>query len=172
MPPLIKILPSSRAKEERKRRLFMKKIVLAFATGFGSGYAPIASGTFGTAVAILYYLCVMHLEPAFYLLFCVAFTFFAIWTASIAEKHFGKKDPGEVVIDEIIGYLITMFMIEPAGITIVAGFFIFRFFDIVKPPPVRYIDKNMPGGAGIVLDDVMAGVYSWIVMYLIFGGGL
>lgn len=150
----------------------MKKIVLAFATGFGSGYAPVASGTFGTAVAILFYLGVMRLEPPFYLLFCVAFIFFAIWTASIAEAHFGRKDPGEVVIDEIAGYLITMFMIPPAGITIVAGFFIFRFFDIVKPPPARYIDKKMPGGAGIVLDDVMSGIYSWIVMYLLFGQGL
>ncbi len=148
-------------------------------TGFFVGYAPVAPGTCGSFFALaLYFLLTEYLSfdnisilnihiPSFILyLFLLTFLFLVgVWTATRCESFWGK-DPGKVVIDEVVGMLITIgFM--PLNFTIMlAGFFIFRAFDIFKPPPIRLLEK-LPGGWGIMADDVLAGVYANIVLRLI-----
>ena len=80
------------------------------------------------------------------------------------EKVLRIKDPGLIVIDEIAGYLVTMFLSPPDVIHIVAGFFLFRFFDILKPPPVRQAERFFPGGVGVMADDLLAGAYAWLCL--------
>ena len=93
-----------------------------------------------------------------------------VWVGILAADHMEKvlriKDPGVVVIDEIAGYLVTMFLAPPTVFHVVAGFFLFRFFDILKPPPVRQSENFFPGGVGIMADDLLAGVYAWISLRL------
>jgi len=154
-----------------------KTAIILLTTGFGSGYAPIASGTFGTVVGILYFLAFMHLPAVVYFWLLTLLTIIACWASGYAEQIFNQKDSGKIVIDEIVGYLFTMFMVPVAFGSgseiihdflpkVIAGFFLFRFTDILKPFPARWIDKNMGGGSGVVLDDVVAGVYANILMHL------
>ena len=136
------------------------------ATGAGSGYSPIASGTAGTVVAIPLFLLMAQLDVLPYLVILGAVVWVGILAADHMEKVLRIKDPGVVVIDEIAGYLVTMFLAPPTVFHIVAGFFLFRFFDILKPPPVRQSEKFFPGGVGIMADDLLAGVYAWISLRL------
>jgi phosphatidylglycerophosphatase A len=85
------------------------------------------------------------------------------------EKVLRIKDPGLIVIDEIAGYLVTMFLSPPDVIHIVAGFFLFRFFDILKPPPVRQAERFFPGGVGVMADDLLAGAYAWLCLRVMEG---
>ena len=96
----------------------------------------------------------------------------AIYIADVAEKILGEKDPGCIVIDEIAGYVVTLSMVPVQMSTLVAGFFIFRFFDIVKPGPVKYFENNFSGGAGVVLDDVMAGILSAVLLRILYLSGV
>ncbi len=164
-----------------------KKNLLAriIATGFYSGYSPIAPGTAGTLVAvILYWLAIyllakinlsfdiipsfpINLPTILYLILAIIGVFFiGVWSANIIEKEEGKEDPGLVVIDEISGYFITMLWLPTSYIWLLAGFFAFRFFDILKPPPVRQMEKYQ-NGWGIMLDDVLAGVYANLLLQII-----
>ena len=136
------------------------------ATGAGSGYSPIASGTAGTVVAIPLFLLMAQLDVLPYLVILGAVVWVGILAADHMEKVLRIKDPGVVVIDEIAGYLVTMFLAPPTVFHVVAGFFLFRFFDILKPPPVRQSEKFFPGGVGIMADDLLAGVYAWISLRL------
>ena len=92
-------------------------------------------------------------------------TLAAIAAASRADTIFGRHDDQRIVIDEVAGYLVTMIGIAPSAWNLAAGFIAFRFFDILKPWPCRTIDRQMPGGAGVVMDDIMAGIYGLIVMH-------
>lgn len=136
------------------------------ATGAGSGYSPIASGTAGTVVAIPLFLLMAQLDVLPYLVILGAVVWVGILAADHMEKVLRIKDPGVVVIDEIAGYLVTMFLAPPTVFHVVAGFFLFRFFDILKPPPVRQSENFFPGGVGIMADDLLAGVYAWISLRL------
>ncbi|MBN2466980.1 MAG: phosphatidylglycerophosphatase A [Deltaproteobacteria bacterium] len=144
---------------------FHHRFSIFLATGFYSGYCPLAPGTAGTAVGILFFWCFSHLSPFLYLLTLGAFVFLAAWLAGEAEKILQTKDSPHIVIDEIAGFLITMTSIPCTWVTVGAGFILFRFFDILKPFPARWIDKNASGGWGIVLDDVVAGAYAAIVLH-------
>jgi phosphatidylglycerophosphatase A len=94
-----------------------------------------------------------------------AITLLGIWAAKKADTSWGTHDSGRIVIDEVAGYLVTMALVPKDSIApVVIGFVVFRFFDIVKPPPVRWIDENLPGGWGVVLDDVAAGVMGAALM--------
>jgi phosphatidylglycerophosphatase A len=93
-------------------------------------------------------------------LFLLVFIFLAVWTSEISRKLLGRDDPREVVIDEAAGLLVTLFFLPLSGFNIILGFFLFRFFDILKPFPIRTIDQTIKGGWGIVLDDLLAGVYA------------
>jgi len=147
-----------------------QKFYLFLATGFGSGYSPFASGTVGSAVAILLYLLIFPLLSQAHfllgLLFLVAATALAIRCSDEAEKYFKKKDDGRVVIDEFVGQWFALYLIPFTWWTPIVAFSLFRFFDIAKVFPANHFEK-LPGGQGIVLDDVMAGIYSNIVLQII-----
>ena len=145
----------------------MNFFVKLLATWGGSGYAPVASGTFGTLAAIPFYLVLANLSLPVYLLTLTAFFFLACWVSGKAEVIFGEQDCGKIVIDEVVGYLVTMTAIPLDWRYVVAGFFLFRFFDIVKIPPARWFDRQMKNGYGVVLDDVVAGIYACAALHLI-----
>ena len=145
----------------------MNLFIKLFATWGGSGYSPFASGTVGTLAAIPLYIWLARLPLSLYLITLVAFFFFACWVSGKAEIIFNEKDSGKIVIDEVIGYLVTMIAIQPDWRYILAGFLLFRFFDIVKPPPARWFDQKIKNGYGVVLDDVAAGVYAWLCMLIV-----
>ena len=144
----------------------MNRFFLFLAAGFGAGYVPMAPGTAGTLVAIPIFLVLSPIPFPLYELTIVAFFFFASWISGEAERCWGRKDDPRIVIDEITGYLITMLWLPKTTLFIILGFFLFRFFDIVKPPPIRLLEK-VKGGYGVVLDDVLAGVYANIVLQII-----
>ncbi|MBN1283048.1 MAG: phosphatidylglycerophosphatase A [Proteobacteria bacterium] len=131
-----------------------------FATGCFAGRIPLAPGTWGTVVGLGLYWLVRYLPPLSYAIFTVTFVVFAIWIATRAQSIFEETDPPQVVIDEIAGYLVTMAFHRPSFALAVVGFVLFRIFDIVKPPPIRWIERRFSDGRGVVLDDVMAGLYA------------
>jgi len=140
----------------------MRKLVLFIATGAGSGYAPIASGTFGSAVGLILYGLLVCVSPLAMLVGTVVLIPIGVWAADRAEKLFGREDDGRIVIDEIAGMLISLAFL-PVGLEVaLVGFFVFRLFDIVKPPPVRQME-SLHGGFGVMFDDVLAGVYANLV---------
>lgn len=145
----------------------MKKIVIFIATGAYSGFSPFAPGTAGTLAAIPLYLLLAPIEPWLYGAIVLALLPISFWSAGEAEKIFGTKDSKQIVIDEIMGYFVTMFMAPAGWIYVIAGFFLFRFFDITKIYPANRFER-MGGGTGVVMDDIMAGVYAAIVLQLLF----
>lgn len=149
-----------------------ERFVRIIATGLGSGYAPFAPGTAGTLVAIPVYLVLFPLSWPLYLLTVVALTFLAIHVSGSAEVLFGRKDAPRIVIDEICGFLFAMFCVTPTVVHIAAGFAFFRLFDIVKPFPAGLIQRRLPGGYGVVLDDVAAGIYANLVLQGLVWAGI
>lgn len=145
----------------------MSFFIKLFATWGGSGYSPIASGTVGTLAAIPLYIWLSRLSLPLYLFTLLPFFFFSSWVSGRAEELFGEKDSGKIVIDEVIGFLVTMIAIPPEWHYILAGFLLFRLFDIVKPPPARWFDRKVKNGYGVVLDDVAAGLYAWVCMLIL-----
>jgi len=144
-----------------------QKFVVVLATGFYSGYAPIASGTFGTVVGLPFCYLLSRLDPFEAMLYMVCFAGLAVWLAGEAEKVFEEKDSGLIVIDEMVGVLVTLLFI-PWGIkSVVVGFFLFRLMDIVKPFPIRRLERSLPGGWGVVGDDVLAGVYANVALRVV-----
>ena len=145
----------------------MKNFIILLATGFGVGYSPIAPGTLGTLVAIPIYYFLSNISSPIYEITLIGFFFLSVWISENAEISFGKKDDPRIVIDEMMGFLITMLWVPKTVRFIVIGFFVFRFFDILKPFPIRRLEKKLKGGFGVVLDDVMAGIYANIILHLI-----
>jgi phosphatidylglycerophosphatase A len=142
----------------------MTRFALALATALGIGYAPVAPGTFGSAAGLL----VWWLLPQTALAQLVAiFVVFALgsWSGSVAERHFQQTDPGPVVLDEVLGMLITLFMNPVGWAGAVLAFFLFRLADIVKPYPANKLE-TLHGGFGIMADDAMAAVYSNLALRL------
>lgn len=148
-----------------KRWLLGERFIKVIATGFGSGYAPLAPGTAGTIVGIPIYLVFSPLSGPLYLLSILALSFLACYASGEAEKFFGKKDAQVIVVDEIAGYLWTMLFVTPTLIHVLAGFALFRLFDIVKVFPAGLCER-LPGGFGVVADDVVAGIYANIVLQI------
>src|SRR5512143_2019305 len=141
------------------------RLILFVAQGAYSGRSPFAPGTAGSVVGVLLYLCIARQPLWGYLLACGAATLIGIWSAGRAEELLGRKDDGSIVIDEIAGFLVSMILIPCGWAWIAAGFFLFRFFDVVKPWPVKRL-QDLHGGPGIVLDDIGAGIYTNIVLQL------
>lgn len=146
---------------------FKEKLILFAATGGFVGKIPFAPGTFGTLVGIPFAWVLVFMPGAYHGVYMTALMLVAVYIADHAEKILKKKDPGCIVIDEIAGFVIAMSMVPVKVSTLVAGFFIFRFFDVLKPFPARYFEQNFSGGAGVVLDDIMAGVLSALVLWMI-----
>ena len=135
---------------------------LAF--GLGSGAAPWAPGTFGTLAAVpLWYLMAQTSLPVYLLLTLVAFVI-GIWLCGRTSRDLGVHDHGGIVWDEFVGYWITMIAVPVNWIWAVLGFVLFRLFDIWKPWPIRPVDRKVHGGLGIMLDDVLAGVFAALVL--------
>ena len=138
------------------------------ALGFGSGLAPKAPGTFGTLAAVPLFLLMAPLSTNIYLLLLVIMSLAGIYICGKAAEDAGVPDHGAIVWDEIVGLLITMCLMPVTWQTLLVGFALFRFFDILKPWPISFIDKNCHGGFGIMLDDIVAGIAAWACMMLIF----
>jgi phosphatidylglycerophosphatase A len=136
------------------------------ALGFGSGLAPRAPGTAGTLAGIPIALGLSYFSPAVYLSAIFLGTVLGAYICGVTAKAMGVHDHPSIVWDEIIGYTITMFAAPGGWIWWIVGFAYFRLFDIWKPYPIRLLDKQVEGGWGIMLDDVLAGVYAWIALQL------
>jgi phosphatidylglycerophosphatase A len=153
----------------------LNRLKLALVSCGFLGCSPFAPGTFGTlgGVAIAWLLRDSPYYLAWSLLACVVLYAVTAPLGAWAERYAGKKDPGIFVMDEVIGYLVTMAWVRgPSTVALVVGFFVFRFFDIVKPPPARQMER-LPGGHGILLDDVFAGLWglaAMVVARLAIGG--
>ena len=144
--------------------------LLAF--GFGSGLAPFAPGTFGTLAAVLLYLPMQYLSLPLYCLMVAAVCVAGVWICGRSSEMLGVHDHGGIVWDEFAGYFITM-IAAPAGWQwIVLGFVLFRIFDIIKPWPIKWADKQVHGGLGIMLDDILAGFISLALLQIIASFGI
>jgi phosphatidylglycerophosphatase A len=140
---------------------------MIIATGFYSGYLPKAPGTWGSLVGLFIFFLLHTLSLPIYLAVVAGLFLIGTFTAGEAEKIMDHKDPGLVVIDEIVGMLITMIAVPATPLNMALGFILFRIFDIAKPFPVGLIDQRFHGGLGIMLDDVMAGIYSLVILQVL-----
>jgi len=144
----------------------VRKLTLFLASNGGLGYAPFASGTIGTLAGIP----VFYLTGAWpwwlYMITMTALLFLSFWVADAAGQIYGVADDGRIVIDELMGYLVTVAFLPWSWSAALIGFFWFRLFDILKPPPADWLDKNLKHGVGVVLDDFAAGIYAAIALRL------
>ena len=144
----------------------MDKLFMFIATGAYSGYLPKAPGTWGSIVGVLLWLGLRNLAIGPYAAVVAALFVIGTIAAGAAEKIVDRGDPGLVVIDEIVGQLIALAMAPNHPVAVIAAFGLFRFFDILKPFPVGWLDQHIHGGLGIMLDDVVAGLYALIILQL------
>jgi len=146
----------------------MNVLAIALATAFGAGYAPIAPGTFGSAVGLVLW-WLLPQSTAVQLAAIVVVFALGTWSGSVAERHFKRTDPGHVVLDEVLGMQITL-LLNPVGwVGALIGFLLFRVADIIKPYPANKLEA-LHGGFGIMADDAMAAVYSNIALRLVLMG--
>jgi phosphatidylglycerophosphatase A len=137
------------------------------AFGFGSGAIPVAPGTFGTFMAIPFYLMMQPLSTGHYFILLIIITALSMWLCDKVSKEINVHDHQGMCLDEIVGYLVTMFSAPHGFRWMLWGFLLFRLFDIVKPWPINLIDQKVKGGVGVILDDVLAGIYSFIVLHIL-----
>ena len=145
----------------------MHTLIMFIATGGYSGYLPKAPGTWGSLVGLVLFFLLQFLGLKVYLVVVAGLFFIGVYAAGEAEKIMDREDPGLVVIDEIVGMLITMIAVPATPLAMVLGFIFFRLFDILKPFPIRLMDQRFHGGLGIMLDDIVAGLFSLAVMQAI-----
>ena len=145
----------------------MYTLIMLIATGCYSGYLPKAPGTWGSLAGLLLFLLLQPLDLLPYLTVVLVLFIAGTLAAGEAEKILDNRDPGVVVIDEIVGMLITMSGVPLTPLTLLLGFILFRFFDIAKPFPVNIFDRRFHGGLGIMLDDVVAGLYSLVFLHIL-----
>ncbi len=149
------------------------RIPVFLATWFGSGYLPIAPGTWGSLAALPFAWFISLFAGPWALLFATCLIFFiGIWSANGYMKLSGSHDPGPVVIDEVVGQWLTLILVPVDIRYYVLGFFLFRIADICKPWPANWADKKIDGGLGVMLDDVLAAFYSGGALYLIYKMGV
>lgn len=152
-----------------KKRTTADIVALWYSRAFGAGCSPRAPGTVGSLFAIILAPWIF-LPLGFGLRVCALFFIFITgsFAASRVEKMLGRKDPGEVVIDEVLGQWLTLLPLAKAGVAMYAlAFVLFRLFDIAKPWPVRASENWLPGGAGVMIDDVFAGLYALVVLQIL-----
>lgn len=128
------------------------------------GYLPAAPGTWGTLVALIF-IAAFKPAPSVHILITAIVIIAGIYSSGEAEKLLGRKDSGHIVIDEFAGYLISTAFLPQTPFYIISSFILFRAFDITKPPPIRRI-QDLPGGWGIMVDDILAGVYTNLILQL------
>jgi phosphatidylglycerophosphatase A len=143
----------------------MTRLAVLLATAGGIGYAPAAPGTFGSAVGVVAYLVTDGWLLVWQAGLVLLVTGVGVWSASAAATHFGRHDPGYVVIDEVAGQWLTLLATGAGPWGALAGFVVFRVLDVTKPWPARRLE-SLPGGLGIMADDLMAAVYGNILMQI------
>jgi phosphatidylglycerophosphatase A len=137
------------------------------AFGFGSGALPYAPGTWGTLMAIPFYLAIQTLPIVIYLIITLLVILSSIWLCNKISQEIKVHDHPGMCLDEIVGFLVTMTAAPTSIYWIMTGFLLFRLFDIWKPQPIRCIDEKVGGGLGIILDDVVAGIFACIVLHIV-----
>lgn len=158
-------------KNQLTARQILRDPVLFLAFGFGSGLAKKAPGTMGTVAAIPLYWVLAQADLLVYSLLTLFITGVGVWFCDVATEKLGEHDFGGIVWDEIAGFLITMWLVPFNWQNLLLGFVLFRVFDIVKPWPIKWVDKQVHGGLGIMLDDVLAGVFAGGLLWLMVGQG-
>lgn len=145
---------------------FSGKIVLVLSTWFGTGLLPIAPGTFGTLATVPLILVLDNLGTIYKVLSLMIAIVVAIWASGRHQELLRQSDPREIVIDEVAGFLLTMLFLPRSWLAIGLGFIFFRLFDILKPYPIRQTER-IKGGLGVVIDDLVAGLYAYAVVRII-----
>jgi phosphatidylglycerophosphatase A len=167
-------LPANVLKRLCRHAMFrsVNAVAKGIATALGAGYSPVAPGTCGTIVAIPLALLLASLPAWQFAAVTTALTAVAIWAAARADRAWGTHDSGRIVIDEVVGYLFTVTLVDrSSAVPLAVGFVVFRALDILKPPPIRWLDENLPGGFGVVLDDVAAGLIGMAILVGLDRGG-
>lgn len=145
----------------------MRRLVLFFATNAGLGLAPVAPGTFGTLAGIPLFYLLAGLSAPYYAGAWALLLLFACATAEAAGRIYGVADDGRIVIDELVGYLVTVAFLPFSWPAAILGFFFFRLFDILKIFPASWFDRRMKNGIGVVMDDVVAGLHGALALRLV-----
>ena len=149
----------------------MRAVIIFLATGVYTGYSPFAPGTAGSVVGLIigYFWCapMWQHEPMIFIAIFAALFVLSCLIAGRAEEIFDEHDSSKIVLDEVLGMIATMFLNPLGWGSLLGGFLIFRLFDIVKPFPASLIDRKMPGGPGVMLDDLFAGIYANIVLRIL-----
>jgi phosphatidylglycerophosphatase A len=149
----------------------MRQVIIFLATGAYTGYSPVAPGTAGSVVGLIigYFFCapMWQQEPMIFAAILAAAYVPACLIAGRAEEIFGEHDSSKIVLDEVLGMIATMFLNPITWLSLLGGFLLFRIFDIVKPFPASLIDRKMPGGPGVMLDDLFSGIYANIVLRIL-----
>ncbi len=140
------------------------RLAVALATAFGVGYVPIAPGTFGSLVGLVLW-AVLPPSPAVQLSAIALVFVVGSWSAGVAERHFNRTDPSHVVIDEVLGMLMTLFLNPVGWAGASVGFLFFRVADVIKPFPANRLER-LPGGLGVMADDAMAAIYANLALRL------
>lgn len=144
------------------------RLAINLATYFGIGRVSKAPGTVATLATIPVWWVLAQAGPLLYMVVTFLLVLVGVWAAQAYEDQHQSHDSKEIVIDEVVGFLITMAWLPLTWQSVVIGFLLFRFFDIVKPPPIRQMDQKLPGGFGVMADDIAAGVFSSIIMQVIY----
>lgn len=156
-----------------KSRLSMTNPWHLLATGFGSGLSPVVPGTMGTLASVPFYLLLAQLPLTLYIVVVIAVSLIGIKICQVTSDDMQVHDHGSIVWDEFAGFWITMLIVPVLQLPVfewkwlLAGFVLFRFFDMVKPWPIGWLDKRVHGGLGIMLDDLVAGVMSALALALV-----
>jgi phosphatidylglycerophosphatase A len=140
--------------------------VLAF--GFGAGLSPLAPGTAGTLLGVFIYLSMAPLPLPYYIAVCGVLFVAGVWICARTSRDLGVHDHSGIVFDEIVGFLVAMIALPPDWLWLLAGFVLFRLFDIIKPWPIGWFDRRVPGGLGIMLDDLLAGLAALALLQFAF----
>ena len=145
----------------------VRQPVLLLAFGFGSGLMPKAPGTYGTVVGVLFYVLLQFLQLHLYVAVTVIICLIGIPICGIAARKLGVHDHPGIVWDEVAGYLVTMAFVPSGWWWMLAGFIAFRLFDILKPWPICVLDRKLGGGFGIMVDDIVAGLFAGAGLWLV-----
>jgi phosphatidylglycerophosphatase A len=149
------------ASPQRRRPPLVATII---ATSFGAGFMPKAPGHTGTLTAVPMAWALARGGQAVFVLGLALITAVGTWAAEVYVRATGKEDNQQIVVDEVAGYLLTLLLVPRSPVNLVLAFFLFRLFDIWKPQPVRWLDDHVPGGLGVMVDDLAAGVYGGLVL--------
>lgn len=144
----------------------LKNPIHCLSLGLGAGLVPTMPGTVGTLLALVFYSVLQNLTLPFYLSFVVMALILGCIFCQYTAQALQRQDPSQIVWDEMVGYWFTMSFAPRGWFWMVLGFILFRFFDIVKPWPIHTIEHKLPGGGGIMLDDMMAGVYAMVILQI------